>query len=50
MEYQEIKEYIIVDAYEVQDYLEEAKFGGWYLHGPPFECNGQIFQALVCVG
>ena len=48
MEYRIISEYKVVSASYVNEVLKDtATAGQWYLHGSPFECDGEIMQAVV---
>ena len=42
-----IRQYNIVDAYDVDSHLEGADYTQWTLYGSPFVSDGNVYQAVV---
>ena len=47
MKLKNIRQYKIVDAYDVDSHLEVADYTHWTLYGSPFVSDGNVYQAVV---
>ena len=47
MKLKNIRQYKIVDAYDVDSHLEGADYTQWTLYGSPFVSDGNVYQAVV---